>query len=391
MAEAGRPDGFKVISLGYVAGPNMTTATLFNQSTVGYATMMTDISVTEEVVGMRHYLTAALVDVPNTFVMVHSNTSLPDHVAPVWSSTYNDNSWPPAPPTVIRVGIQQAVVSSTTISIYWDVAYDLNGVSYALYYSKTPFNFKNSLTSQGTRVVMTPTQPSNYLATATTYPYEYQLTGLSPSTTYYLVVRAFDNSPNSNEEANTVSIQVKTGVATSAPATPAPATPAPTTPAAPSSITLAAQSPVPTSAGPIWQKMQLSADTNNLYIFFSSYNTFNLDGSPTYGYPRINIFIDVDNNPSTGYVPTGNSGFGSELLLQGVSMYKQSSGTFDAGYIGTATVSKSVQITQCNMTVPIATLKSQYAALSVVRVIGLNDEISQWIPTAGSHLSIRVA
>ena len=70
MAEANRPDGFKVLSLGYAEGPpdQMSPLTLVGQSTVGLDSLMEDIQVTQDLQGFRHYLTDAAVSLVNDFV-----------------------------------------------------------------------------------------------------------------------------------------------------------------------------------------------------------------------------------------------------------------------------------------------------------------------------------
>src|SRR5215831_12326973 len=89
MAEANRPDGFRVLSLGYAVGPagQMSTATLTSQSSDGYADLLEDIRVTQALAGFRHYLTDAKAELVNSFVRDHED--LDDHDPPVWASTYN--------------------------------------------------------------------------------------------------------------------------------------------------------------------------------------------------------------------------------------------------------------------------------------------------------------
>ncbi len=71
--------------------------------------MIEDIRVCEKVVGMRHYLTTGGVDLSNAFVLQHTPTRQADWDAPIWSSTYNPNIWPPGPPNSLRIGIQVCV------------------------------------------------------------------------------------------------------------------------------------------------------------------------------------------------------------------------------------------------------------------------------------------
>ena len=57
MAEANRPDGFRVLSLGYAEGPGIDHGTLRGTSTAGLATLLEDIRQTEELAGFRDELT----------------------------------------------------------------------------------------------------------------------------------------------------------------------------------------------------------------------------------------------------------------------------------------------------------------------------------------------
>ena len=138
MAEANRPDGFRVLSLGYAEGPPdvMSVDTLVGASVLGFDSLLEDIYQTQELAGFRHYLTDGLVAFPNTFVRDH--TDLGDSTPPVWTSTYNENIQPfPTPPgaPVPRVGIQEVIAGKDDVTVRWDVALDKNRVGYALYYA----------------------------------------------------------------------------------------------------------------------------------------------------------------------------------------------------------------------------------------------------------------
>ena len=123
-------------------------------------------------------------------------------------------------------------------------------------------------------------------------------------------------------------------VATSAPAPPPPAPVA--TSAAPvraavnsRAIGILALNPLPTTAGPVFQTMQvsLSANSQYLYINFTSYNTFNLNGSPSSAWPRVNFYLDLDNNPATGFQVNNGGSVGSEMLVQGQACTSKSKAT----------------------------------------------------------------
>jgi len=211
MAEANRPDGFRVLSLGYAEGPadEMSPMTLVGQSTAGVADLLEDIRVTQQLAGFRHYLTNAKVDLVNDFVLTHADFE--DHDPPQWTSTYNDHQTLPAVAPTPRVGIQQAVASGGSVTVRWDVALDENRVQYVLYAQPQPFDFAGDPTlSAATRTVLTPTVPDAYVAGVgpDSYPYEATLSSFPSGQTQYLLILAADLSPNANEETNTVVLSV---------------------------------------------------------------------------------------------------------------------------------------------------------------------------------------
>jgi hypothetical protein len=95
--------------------------------------------------------------------------------------------------------------------IRWDVALDLNRVSYALYYQVAPFNFATDpkLTSAA-RLVLNPGVGDGYTLGVGPgiYPYQQTITGLQSGASYHMVIRAFDSSPAHNEDTNTSTITV---------------------------------------------------------------------------------------------------------------------------------------------------------------------------------------
>ncbi len=207
MAEANRPDGFTVLSLGYAEGPpsQMSHLTLLGQSTLGLASLLEDIRVTEELQGFRHYLTDASVTLLNDFELTHFTAG--DTVAPVWTSTYNDHPVSPAVAPTPRVGIQEAVGGGGLVTVRWDVALDKSGVGYVLYAQPSPFDFTSaSPFAQSRRIALTPNVPSAYLAGVGphSFPYEAIVTGLPASQLQYLVIHAVDGASPPNEEANHV-------------------------------------------------------------------------------------------------------------------------------------------------------------------------------------------
>jgi hypothetical protein len=211
MAEANRPDGFRVLSLGYAEGPSdqMSPMTLVGQSTLGTADLLEDIRVTQQLAGFRHYLTDAKVDLVNDFVLTHDD--LDDHDPPQWTSTYNDHQTLPAVAPTPRVGIQQAEAAGGSLTVRWDVALDENRVQYVLYAQPQPFDFAADPTlSAATRTLLTPTVPDAYLAGVgpDSYPYQATLSSFPEGQTQYLIIRAVDESPNANEDTNTIVLPV---------------------------------------------------------------------------------------------------------------------------------------------------------------------------------------
>ena len=216
MAEANRPDGFTVLSLGYAEGTGLPGAvdTLVGASAVGRESLLEDIRLTQEVAGFRHYLSDARIARVNTFV--RDNSSWDDRTPPQWTSTHNgrplDRALGPQEPEP-RVGIQEVVPSPGGLTVRWDVALDQHRVGYALYYQTDPFDFAaDPALTRATRRVLSPSLPASYHQNPgpAVYPYEETIAPLAPGQTYHLLIRAFDTSALGNEERNTV---VLTGVA----------------------------------------------------------------------------------------------------------------------------------------------------------------------------------
>ena len=210
MAEANRPDGFTVLSLGYAEGTGLPGAvdTLLGKTNVGLDSLLEDIRVSQTLAGFRHYMTNAQISLVNTFV--HDHSKLDDLAPPQWTSTYNDKPFVPmvgpGEPTA-RVGVQEVVPAPKGLTIRWDVALDMSRVGYAAYYQTAPFDFSADPRLTGaTRVVLSPTMPAAYRTGVgpKIYPHQATLTGLVPGTRYQVVVRAFDTAPGANEETNTV-------------------------------------------------------------------------------------------------------------------------------------------------------------------------------------------
>ncbi|HXG63303.1 MAG TPA: hypothetical protein VNO22_18175 [Planctomycetota bacterium] len=210
IAESQRPDGFRIVSLGYAEGPpdRMSRDTLVGRSTVGLDSLLEDIRVTQELHGFRHYLTDAPVLLANTFVLDHAN--LTDAAPPRWSSTYNPHTPPfPTPPSEPppRVGLQEAVPGPGSLTVRWDVALDLHPVRYTLYYQTRPFDFAaDPDLRSAARIALVPEVGAGYAQGPgpDRYPFQATISGLVPGQVYYLVLRASDTSPAAHEEKNQV-------------------------------------------------------------------------------------------------------------------------------------------------------------------------------------------
>ncbi len=129
--------------------------------------------------------------------------------------------------------------------------------------------------------------------------------------------------------------------------------------------------------------------STSVVIHFTSYNSFRLNGSPTYAYSRTNFFFDLDRNPATGYSVSSGS-IGSELLLQATGLYRESAGVFNAGFLGSAT-SSATSGSEYTLTVPLSIIRSIAHTATSIRIVGLNDETHQYIPPSGAWLTVTLA
>jgi hypothetical protein len=208
MAEAGRGRGFRVVSLGYAEGPpgEMDPGALIGHSSLGFEHLQEDIRATELAHGFRHYLTDGRVTLVNDFV--RQNAWRVDEGPPAWSSTWNPRS-EKTPPRAAdpRYGIQEAVPGRGSVVVRWDVALDLNPVTYTLYYQDTPFDFDaDPDLTRAVRVELKPRVGAGYEfgPGPDRYPFEDVVGDLAPGRTLYLIIRASDRSAAAHEEKNRV-------------------------------------------------------------------------------------------------------------------------------------------------------------------------------------------
>ncbi len=375
IAESQRPNGFRVLSLGYAEGPPGTMAleTLIGQSTVGLASLTEDVVQTEDTLGYLHYITDAGLIFANDFVRQTRATI--DTTPPAWTSIYNANNPPfPTPPLAPtpRVGIQQVVPGPDCAVVRWDVAIDSNPLGYALYHQDTPFDFVNDPNLSGaTRTVLTPGDVAGYANHwSAPLPFEATVTGLTAGTLYHFCIRAFDI--HGNEEQNQVALS---------------ATPIGMVPITIDGdfsdwaiVPIAHTDPadVPDSAGPDWLQLKITNDQDNLYLRYTSENAFNLDGSPTYGWSRTLLFFDVDDDPTTGYPVTG--AVGSELLLSGDGLFAQTATQFNAGFLRTIDINPTTSVTECELAIPLLWIRAAHPTASRIRIEFVNDDVSDYAP-----------
>lgn len=207
MAEANRPDGFRVLSLGYAEGPEeyQLKATLLGSSRKGLDILLEDMHQAEDHAGFSHYITDGELLMTNDFVLTHREVE--DVEAPVWSSVHNDTVEQPPEP---RVGIGNVELAETGVIVSWDVAIDKSGVAYTLYYQKEPFDFELDPDLEGAqKLELVPERGKGYgfQAEKDTWPYQASVSGLDAGETYYFVIRAKDRSEVGNEEKNRVVIE----------------------------------------------------------------------------------------------------------------------------------------------------------------------------------------
>jgi hypothetical protein len=91
--------------------------------------------------------------------------------------------------------------------VKWDVALDQHRVAYVLYAQPQPFDFAGDPRLKAARrIPLFPSMPADYRRNGVgrdRYPYEATVSGLSPGEPLHLLIRAVDDSPAANEDANT--------------------------------------------------------------------------------------------------------------------------------------------------------------------------------------------
>jgi hypothetical protein len=144
------------------------------------------------------------------------------------------------------------------------------------------------------------------------------------------------------------------------------------------------------SAGPDWLDIKIAADATYLYLYFSTANTFNMDGSPTYGFSQVLIFIDCDANALTGYDAGGGSFCGSELLANGANLFKQATGVFNDGFISALDAAPLTSISECEMRIPLSEIYTANPSATVITLTFLNDDVADYAPDFGSAIAVAL-
>lgn len=381
QAEAYRKGGFQVLSLGYAEGPGIDHDTLLGRSTAGLATLQADIDEAQRQAGFRHYLTDSGGQVVNQFV--RDRADMTDDDPPVWSSTYNANQpgypTPPMAPTP-RVGIQQVVAGVTAVKVRWDVALDLHPVSYVLYYREANrFDFADGdakALQNATRVVLEPEIGFGYALGAgpSVYPYQAIIQGLKRDRDHVFLIRAVDSL--GNEDGNRAYLTVRTlnaelnmaidGVFGDWADLPA---------------SLKDKEVKGDSFGPDWKEIRVTNDGVNLYVYFETHKSFNLNGSPGFTTSKLKILIDADASPFTGY---RFSNIGSELMVHGDALVQQASGVEFAAQLQSIAVNPRTNMKKCELAVPLSRIDAAAGRVAgKLRMIFVDDDAKDLAPDSG--------
>lgn len=321
----------------------------------------------------------------NPFVRQHADFD--DVSAPVWTSTYNVNNpgYPQLPwaPNA-RVGIQEVVAGVESATVRWDVALDLNPVTYVLYYDDDELEFDDPKKfDKVERVVLRPEIGFGYDGGAgpNVYPYQAIVTGLKKEKDYYFCIRAVDS--HGNEDDNRVVLSVRTLDQDR-------------------SLTIDGDfddwKHVPKihkddkeknrDPGPDWKEIKVVNDAQNLYLYFEAHDKFTLAGLPVLETSPLQIYLDVDDDPFTGW---GFSNIGSELMVSGSQLIRQAKGVFDGGLVRPLAVSPTVNRDECELAVPLADLDAAAGfVVGRIRLLLRNGAIGDLAPDSG-YIEYRIA
>ena len=328
--------------------------------------------------GFRHYLSDAGTELVNGFVRKHAVYR--DTTPPQWTSTYNDSpldsSGAATAPTP-RVGIQAADRGERSVTVRWDVALDLHPVSYRLYLSDRPIQFRNNEVIDIEPMDLTPEIGAAYTfgSGPNVFPYQKTVADLEDNRNYYFCIRAVDS--RGNEDTNSVVLQVR-----------------PLSSVAEIEIDgdfddwddvatafADGRDNNATVAGPDWREVRVANDEEFLYFYYRAQTPFNVDGSPLYPFSRTLMCIDVDDDHTTGF---GAGPIGSEIKLAGDGLFQQRAGVFADQFLQNIVMSDFEGVRENELKIPLSRLDDVYGfAARRVRIRFINDEIWDTVPDTG--------
>lgn len=387
MAEAQRDNGFTVLSLGYAEGPpsEMNTETLLGEG-VGFDLLIEDIVEAEQLSGFRHYITDEQIVLVNDFV--RNNASRDDTTAPSWNSTYNVNNTgfptPPGEPNP-RVGIQQAATGPAlgSVTVRWDLAMDYNRVQYQLYYQSMPFDFSGDpALTLASKLDLQGSPGAGYSSgpKPSAYANEALISNLVEGQTYYFVIRARDAAGNVDQNQQVLSAMPRTTARQYAIAIDGNF-------AEWDSVPLAYRDgrDAVGSNGPDWLDIKLANDNSSLFMLTTFTQVSALDG-------RFNIFIDVDQDPDTGFSSGSLSGLGADYLIQGSSLYSMATGgAFSTSFVTSLSAGINPAGDAAELSVALSDLGVSNSGQSIGFVFINDGSPGDFAPDIGANIQFGLA
>jgi hypothetical protein len=199
LAEAGRSDGFRVLSLGYAEDAAYGDAlydTLRAGCGPGADLLETDLREAREM-GFVHYITDKALVVANAFCLDRPADG--SAAGPHWISTWNPGAWNSPTPPAARSGIGTAEPGPFpgTVIVRWDVAAGSPPVTYAL-----SFGREDSVRMSSRVLVPLPDDAYGANPASAAFPNRAMVEGLEAGISYRFRIRARDGA--GNEDGNDV-------------------------------------------------------------------------------------------------------------------------------------------------------------------------------------------
>jgi len=322
-AESDRADGFSVIALGYEEPFPLPPAVTQAEFAECHAYQ-----------GWALYQTTPTLDAPMNFRAATWNVGHPDTIAPEWDSTAAGFVPPAGPAPTPRVGVQEAVAGDGLAIVRWDVARDqTKPVRYNIYHSDVASPGAVGGPDWTKIALVTGTAPENYANVGPgegRYANEYAVSGLANGVVHRFAVRAEDALGHEDANSNIVATipYADAGGVHSAFAS-----------IAidgsfgdwPSSAIAHEDMPGDNAGAPSdIRRVWVANDAANVYV--------RIDAENAHDFPNAfnNIYVDADFNANTGFDPFGLGAVGSEMLMQGASLYSQGDGGFNNGFMAVA-------------------------------------------------------